>query len=291
MKPVLIAVNAVLAVWLLFAVVGYFKPDAPLPEPAKPAVSAQLSKPAAAERIEKPDAATIRSRIAAADLFNTASGTSGSGERSATVRLVGTFTSGELSGAILQITARSNNRMPPWGGGRGNWGGNDSANNSATEKDYSFKQYIRVGETNSSGYTLISVEPGKAVLSRNGERIELAILSPSVNAPTAAANANANNQNATRQQFSTRDALAMQMFQNMQMMRVMERMINAQQRGTRGTTSGRRSGGSSSGSGSGGFGGGFGGGGFSGGGFGGGGFGGGDSGGGGGGGSGGGGGR
>ncbi len=279
MKPLLIAINAVLAVWLLFAVAGYFKPDAAPPEPVGVAAPVAVKNTAAETGAgENPDAGTIRSRLAAVDLFNTSTGaasTDGGDRFGNSVRLVGTFSAGEVSGAVLLFSTRSS-RNTPWG--RGGWGRNEGNNTSAAEKDYSFKQYIRVGETNSSGYTLVSVEPGKAVLSRNGERIELAILSPSVNAPAAAKADTAANQTAPRE-FNTHDALAMQMFQNMQMMRVMERMINAQQRGTRNTVSGRRSGGSSSGGNSGGFGGmgGFGGGGFGGGGFGGGGFGGGNS--------------
>ncbi len=267
MKIALIALNALLTVFLLFALAGHFE-DTPdqvkiLPPPPRTA-SAENTAASGKNDVNAADTDisddTVRSVITANPLFGSSSD-NGNGSRrgGATIALVGTVAAGEHSSAVLLIGASRNRDFR----GRG-FGGQSTSQTT----DYSFKQYLRLGETNSAGYKLISVEPDKVVLTRSGERLELSMSAPSQNAPAAVEARN--NQSAPRQ-FTTRDAVAMQMFQNMQMMRIMDRLTRLQQQRTGSSLSGRRGGGSSSGSAgfSGGMGGGMGGGGgFSGGGMG-----------------------
>ncbi|MDD3154009.1 MAG: hypothetical protein PHS41_04020 [Victivallaceae bacterium] len=114
---------------------------------------------------------------------------------------------------------------PPGGGfpGRGNNGSlnvrtNTAKNATATQNTLAIKQYVRVGETLSNGYKLISVTRSEAVLTKGSEKITLPMLDPSNAASTAASGNPRRNTNPIQQ---LQDMQRMQMMQNMQMMRMM----------------------------------------------------------------------
>ena len=156
--------------------------------------------------------------------------------------------SGQQSGGSRNSAANrqgaGRNRFSGGGNRAGAAGGDSAAVGQAT----AVKQYVRVGETLSNGYTLTEITRTGAVLTRGGDKMELELQDPSKNQSTAAAT-NGNNRNNFLQQFQQMQQ--MQLMQNFQIMRMMrDSTRNNQNQG------GGNRGGGSSGNRSGGFGGG-----------------------------------
>ena len=155
MKILLIALNALLALLLLFAIAGHFDeadtPVFPLANTAAQRAAANASSSEPRDRVRAADAEragytddAIRSAIAANSLMGVTTDGGAAGQRSGgtTVSLVGTVTAGEHSAAIFLISAPRSRDF------------RDRNANTQTQRqpeDYSFKQYIRLGETNASG--------------------------------------------------------------------------------------------------------------------------------------------
>ena len=119
-------------------------------------------------------------------------------------------------------------------GGNTSGAGGDSATTTATA---SVKQYVRVGETLSNGYTLSEVTRTTATLTRGSDKMELELQDPSKN-QTKAATTNNNRSNPVLNQLQQMQQ--MQMMQNFQMMRMMRdtsRNQNQNQSGNRGGSS------------------------------------------------------
>lgn len=181
--------------------------------------------------------------------------------------LVGTFEIDGVKGAIIkQKAGSSNNRggfMGGPGGPGGRWGGRNNSSNSNTrspirvqlvdgvwrnfggtdaatlqqqqqrEQTLTLRQYVRVGETLSNGYTLEEVSRTGAVLTRGSDRMELEIQDPSLGiATTSSSRQRRPNFFQQMQQMQQ-----MQMRQNFQMMRMMQRTL--QQNQNRGNTGNR----------------------------------------------------
>ena len=191
--------------------------------------------------------------------------------------LVGTFVIGNLKGAIIlqKTSTRQNNfmggMMGMMGGGSPDMGGNSRSSNrnssrgsartrfgvngnrrssgtasngesgDSAAKAATVKQYVRVGETLSNGYTLTEVSRTGAVLTRGGDKMELELLTPSKNQfKTAPAAQTPTNPYLDQLQQMQR----MQMFQNFGMMRMLRestRNQNQNQSGNRGGNSSRNS--------------------------------------------------
>ncbi|WP_294503324.1 hypothetical protein [uncultured Victivallis sp.] len=181
--------------------------------------------------------------------------------------LVGTFEIDGVKGAIIkQKAGSSNNRggfMGGPGGPGGRWGGRNNSSNSNTrspirvqfvdgvwrnfggtdaatlqqqqqrEQTLTLRQYVRVGETLSNGYTLEEVSRTGAVLTRGSDRMELEIQDPSLGIATASGTTQ------RRPNFfqQMQQMQQMQMRQNFQMMRMMQRTL--QQNQNRGNTGNR----------------------------------------------------
>ena len=162
----------------------------------------------------------------------------------AQLTLVGIFRCGKSEGAIIRQNNR-NRQFNPYlaqmmmhsgmgggmmnrggmGGGmmnRGGMGGGRftswsqvSGRNSGAER-----QYVRVGETLSNGYTLAEVTRTGATLIRGNDRIELELQDPSRNRASSRSNGGNNN----RQMNSTQQFQQAQMIMQGQMMRTMQQM-------------------------------------------------------------------
>jgi hypothetical protein len=131
--------------------------------------------------------------ITSADIFNNKRNPAGAGfSGRVELSLVGTFKVGKNEGAI--IVQKSNQRNPfmsmmggprlggtppmmPQGGG---FRQRFALNNNNTQNQGT-KQYVRVGETLSNGYTLAAITRTSATLTRNGEKMELELQDPSKN--------------------------------------------------------------------------------------------------------------
>ncbi len=177
--------------------------------------------------------------------------------------LVGTFEVGTAKGAVIKQRAATNTNRnnfmgmdmgmmmggggPPGmmggnagGGGAGGAGGafrnrfgaggQNTANQQQQQQTVTYKQYVRIGETLTNGYTLQEVDRKKAVLVRGSDRMELELQDPSKNLPAAASTANANRRgNNFMQQMQQMQQ--MQMMQNMRMMQMMQQNQNRQNQG------------------------------------------------------------
>ena len=99
----------------------------------------------------------------------------------------------------------------------------------AANQQHTYRQYVRVGETLSNGYTLVSVERNRAILTRGSDKLELELIDASQNAPKTARRAGRPNQTQIMQQMlnSMRQMQRMQSFQNFQMMRNMRQNSNS----------------------------------------------------------------
>jgi len=294
MKFILVAVNLLLALWLLASVGSRFtgrtsgteELSVKKREPGGKAAGAAGAavKKAPVESIDSLLATIIDNNIFNPDRCPNA--VFGRG-RSARVELslVGTFEIGTCKGAIiLQKTSTTNRNMmsgmmggmmggmtggpggemggPPGmqdqqqgssqrsassrqGAGRTRFSGMGSRNNgntSGTAADStaaaaSVKQYVRVGETLSNGYTLSEVTRTTATLTRGSDKMELELQDPSKNQAKAATTTN-NRSNPVLNQLQQMQQ--MQMMQNFQMMRMMRdttRNQNQNQSGNRGGSS------------------------------------------------------
>lgn len=134
--------------------------------------------------------------------------------------LVGVSITEKSKGAV--ILQKSNNRQFRFPG-FGQWGNRQNNN----QPQQALQQYIRVGEKLPNGYVLTEVTRTGAVLTLNGNKMELKLQEASKNQPQARTNTNRRTTtNNLLQQMQNMQR--MQMMQNMQMMR----MIRQGQQGT-----------------------------------------------------------
>ena len=186
-------------------------------------------------------------KIISLDVFNNVRSPLANVRNSRTqLTLVGIFRCGKTEGAIIRQNTRNRqfnpyiaqmmmqsgmmggnrggmmggNRGGMMGGNRGGMGGGRftswsqmSGSNSGAEK-----QYVRVGDTLSNGYTLAEVTRTGATLIRGNDRIELELQDPSKNRASGNRNSQSQRANPT-QQFQQA-----QMFMQGQMMRTMQQM-------------------------------------------------------------------
>jgi len=216
MKTLIILVNVVLAGLLTTSVVSALKSkpasanvQARRQAARKKNVAVKKNANADAEKKEAPVSRDEQiSEILKADLFNperTPNAANGRRNTRAELTLVGTFEAGKIKGAVIVV--RSNNRqMNPFmrmmmmggpggpggmgfnnarrpGGGPGvqrfNFGQNNP-NNRRGNND-AVKQYVRLGETMTNGYTLVAITRDRATLTRGGDKLELDLQAPSIN--------------------------------------------------------------------------------------------------------------
>ncbi len=232
MKNLLIGLNILLAVILLYGLSKQFTMPAVEVKDVKAEVATK--KVDSITPLELIPESEQLLKIGTNNIFDTSKVASAFPQRggSSTLKLVGISRVGDTAGAvILQSSNNRNNNRNPFQRPTGE---------TTEEADYSFKQFIRLGETNSTGYTLAEVNSNSVILTRGGERLELLLQDASENAPQSKNNKK-NNQTATRRP-DIRDAMGMQMMMNSQMMMMMQRVMNQQQRGANGTISGSRGG-------------------------------------------------
>ena len=150
--------------------------------------------------------------------------------------LVGiSITENSKGAVILQKGGNTNSFVPPGFPPRPNW-----QNNNRNQQKQAYQQYIRVGEKLANGYVLTEVSRTGAVLTLNGNRMELKLQEASKNQPQARTNTSRRNTtNNLLQQMQNMQR--MQMIQNLQMMRMMRQNqqgqpgpVYIQQRGNRG---------------------------------------------------------
>lgn len=246
MKLLLICFNVVLAVVLGYSVVGYFR-DSKAVEPVRAVAGGRRAadaKPVVPEATDDEER-TMAERIVSADIFNSSRLPDAATLHGGRVELllVGTFTIGDIQGAVVRqrtITRQvnpfmqmmrpggmgENNPAPPPAGGRsalfrqrfsagiGMPGSNSGA----------LKQYVRVGETISNGYTLAEVSRDRAIFTRGSDRLELELLPPSRSA--AAGSSSGPRRLNVNQQLQQAQIQTQQM-----MMRMMMQMQRNQQSG------------------------------------------------------------
>lgn len=178
--------------------------------------------------------------------------------------LVGTFEIDGVKGAIIKqkgATANTRNNFMGMGGmggmpGAGRWGGRNNTGSNANTRSavrvqlvdgvwrnfggtdavtqqqqqqqaVTLRQYVRVGETLSNGYTLAEVSRAGAVLTRGSDKMELELQDPSQGLATASTNT----QRRTNVFQQMQQMQQMQMQQNFQMMRMMQRTLQNQNQG------------------------------------------------------------
>ena len=252
MRKLLVMINLILGVFLLW---GFAKNIAasnaqnakknqikllPLPKASK----SDSKNKAAAQALPEVDEAA--KKIIALDVFNNVRSPLANVRNSRTqLTLVGIFRCGKTEGAIIRQNSR-NRQFNPYlaqmmmqsgmmnrgnmgggnrGGNRGGMGGGRftswsqmSGRNSGAEK-----QYVRVGDTLSNGYTLAEVTRTGATLIRGNDRIELELQDPSKNR----ASSNRNNNN--RRINPTQQFQQAQMIMQGQMMRSIQQMQRSMQ--------------------------------------------------------------
>ena len=215
MKTLIILVNIVLAGLLAASAVSAVrsKPAAvnvPVRRQAARKKNAAVKKAAPAEQENKSGSVSRDEQIAQilkSDLFNperTPNAANGRRNTRAELTLVGTFEAGKIKGAVIVV--RSNTRqVNPFmrmmmggpggpggmgfnnGGRRGGAGvqrfsfGQNNQNNRRNNNNDAVKQYVRLGETMSNGYTLVAVTRERATLTRGGDKMELDLQAPSIN--------------------------------------------------------------------------------------------------------------
>ena len=253
MRKLLVTINIVLGVFLLFGItknIAASKADAakenqikllPLPKSSK---NDSKNKNAAQPLPEVDEAAK---KIIALDVFNNVRSPLANVRNSRTqLTLVGIFRCGKTEGAIIRQNNR-NRQFNPYiaqmmmqagmGGGMGNRGGNMGGGNRGRlfgggnmggsgrftswsqmsgRNSGADKQYVRVGDTLSNGYTLAEVTRTGATLIRGNDRLELELQDPSKNRSSG------NYQN--RRANPTQQFQQAQMFMQGQMMRTMQQM-------------------------------------------------------------------
>ena len=245
MKLLLICFNVVLAVVLGYSVVEYFR-DSKAVEPVRAVAGdrrAVAAKPVVTE-VAEDEERTMAERIVSADIFNSSRLPDAATLHGGRVEmlLVGTFTIGDIKGAVVRqrtITRQVNpfmQMMRPAGPQ-----GNDNAaapvgRSSLFRQRFSagigmpntssgaLKQYVRVGETISNGYMLAEVSRDRAVFTRGSDRLELELLPPSRSA--AAGSSSGPRRLNVNQQLQQAQIQTQQM-----MMRMMMQMQRNQQSG------------------------------------------------------------
>jgi len=216
MKTLIILVNVVLAALLATSVVSALKSKSASANfqvrrqsARKKVVAVKKTANAEGEKKETPPSRDEQiAEILKADLFNperTPNAANGRRNTRAELSLVGTFEAGKIKGAVIVV--RSNNRqMNPFmrmmfggpggpggpggmfGGGRPGGGpgvqrfgfGQNNMNNRRNSND-AVKQYVRLGETMTNGYTLVAITRDRATLTRGGDKLELDLQAPSIN--------------------------------------------------------------------------------------------------------------
>lgn len=122
---------------------------------------------------------------------------------------------------------RGSNQNGPRGrrapGGRNRTGNTRTAQgiDNRTQGNVVYKQYVRLGETLSNGYTLTEVNFNKVTLRRGSDKLELELLDASQNAPQTAQNQNRRTSRGNQFMQIMQNMQRMQFMQNMQMMRMM----------------------------------------------------------------------
>ncbi len=254
MRKLLIMINVVLGVFLLW---GFAKNVAasntqnakknqikllPLPKASK----SDSKNKSAAKKL--PDIDEAAKKIIALDVFNNVRSPLANVRNSRTqLTLVGIFRCGKTEGAIIRQNTR-NRQFNPYlaqmmmhsgmmnrgnmgggnrGGNSGNRGGNRGGMGGGRFTNWSQmsgrssgneKQYVRVGDTLSNGYTLAEVTRTGATLIRGNDRIELELQDPSKN------RASGNRSNNNRRANPTQQFQQAQMIMQGQMMRTMQQM-------------------------------------------------------------------
>ena len=197
------------------------------------------------QKKELPSMAEAEKQIVALDIFNKVRSPLANERTSRSqLTLVGTFTMGNVKGAIIrqQNAARQFNpylaqammagNMGNRGGNmgnRGNRGGNmggrggmrggfSSWSQVSSGRNNTVKQYVRVGDTLSNGYTLVEVSRSHAVLLRGNDKIELELQDPSRN--------RASNRRTPQRMNATQQFQQAQMIMQRQMMNTMRQMQN-----------------------------------------------------------------
>lgn len=290
MKFVLVAVNLLLALWLLASVGSRFSRGSSGKEEfsVKKRESGGKAAGPVGVAVKKAPVESIDSLLATIidnNIFNPdrcPNAVFGRG-RSARVELslVGTFEIGTCKGAIILQKTSANDRNnfrnmmmggmmggpggemggPPGmpdqqqgssqrsassrqGAGRTRFSGMGTRNNGNTSgaaadstATASVKQYVRVGETLSNGYTLSEVTRTSATLTRGSDKMELELQDPSKNQTKAAATTNTRRNPFLDQLQQMQQMQMMQNFQMMRMMRDSSRNQNQNQGGNRGGSS------------------------------------------------------
>ena len=214
MKTLIVLVNIVLAGLLATSTVSALRSK---PTPAGPvrrqttrksAVSKKSPAAAADKKAEVVSRDEQISQILKSDLFNperTPNAANGRRNTRAELTLVGTFEAGKIKGAVIVVRGNNNRQVNPFmrmmmggpggmgmnfGGGNRRPGsgpgvqrfgfGQNNQNNRRNNND-AVKQYVRLGETMSNGYTLIAISRDRATLTRGGDKMELDLQAPSIN--------------------------------------------------------------------------------------------------------------
>ena len=99
----------------------------------------------------------------------------------------------------------------------------------AAGNQVSYKQYVRLGETLSNGYTLAEVNRDSVLLTRGSDKLELELLDASKNAPQTVRRTNRRVNTGTQMLQTLQNMQRMQMFQNRQMINIMRQNMNRQQ--------------------------------------------------------------
>lgn len=216
MKTLIILVNIVLAGLLAASAVSAVrsKPAAvnvPVRRQVARKKNAAVKKAAPVEQKNKNGSVSRDEQIAQilkSDLFNperTPNAANGRRNTRAELTLVGTFEAGKIKGAVIVVRGNNNRQINPFmrmmmggpggpggmgfnnGGRRGGAGvqrfsfGQNNQNNRRNNNNDAVKQYVRLGETMSNGYTLVAVTRERATLTRGGDKMELDLQAPSIN--------------------------------------------------------------------------------------------------------------
>ena len=258
MKTILITVNVILAALIVWSAAKHFGAIAggtKVEYSVKKTTQKKIPSPAKNQKKETlpavrkdPVASLIEENIFNQDRCPNANVPGGRNAR-VELSLVGTFTVGTSSGAIILQKTSGNNRNQ-WGfmggfpgggrpmgiagqgghnrngprGGRNTWGNIRTAYGISyrnTQAPVVYKQYVRLGETLSNGYTLTEVNPNKVTLKRGSDKLELELLDASQNAPQTARNQNRRTSRGNQFMQIMQNMQRMQFMQNMQMMRMM----------------------------------------------------------------------
>lgn len=272
MKVLLITINIILTLIVIWAGVqrlesfpGKKKQEFTVKKPAEKKKT-QGKSPAIGKALTPRDPKRDAELVASKNIFSqdrSPNSTMGGNAR-VELSLVGTFTIGSCTGAIIkQKSSQRNNGFfpmgaPMMGGGRqmgigGRMGGN--RNNSGQmgiggrhpggipmpgsrrqnavsgSNQIVYKQYIRLGETLSNGYKLVDVQREKVTLQRGSDKLELNLEDASKNSPQTVRNQNAaaarNRGNTTTRMLQTMQNMQrMQMMQNFQMMQMINNNNN-----------------------------------------------------------------